>query len=296
MHPRRKKLTMWLFTTDGFYSIVTAGEFDEEVQVRARAGADLDRLRERWLPELGESVTIPHRDYPWRAFADRRSLADCLSRIALALDYDNFKDAVAEHQSHERAHVYRGVWSACHEIKDEPHAGARPRANGGDAIDYELADLVAIGVWPDEPKSARRYGAVLFDDRGRILLREPNNHFDGYVWTFPKGRPDPGEMPVETARREVLEETGFVGEIVGHVPGVFKGGVTGSANYFYLMYVLDDTGADRAARRSDGETTSICWVTSDEARDLISQSTNSGGRERDLATLEAAVDACKALT
>jgi hypothetical protein len=133
---------MWLFTTDGFYSIVTAGEFDEEVQVRARAGADLDRLRERWLPELGESVTIPHRDYPWRAFADRRSLADCLSRIALALDYDNFKDAVAEHQSHERAHVYRGVWSACHEIKDEPHAGARPRANGGDAIDYELADLV----------------------------------------------------------------------------------------------------------------------------------------------------------
>lgn len=286
---------MWLFTIDGFYSIVTADEFGEDVQVRARAAADLDRLRQRWLPELKESMAIPHRDYPWRAFTDRRSLADGLSRIALALDYDNFKDTVAERLSPERAHDYMGVWSACRKIKDEP-MGAKGSAPGGDGpIDYAVQDLVAIGIWPDEPESARRYGAVLFDGEGRVLLREPLNHFDGYAWTFPKGHPDPGELPVQTARREVLEETGYLGEIVGHVPGAFRGGRTGSANYFYLMKIADDTRADSAARRTNGETASVRWVTPDEARNLISQSTNTGGRKRDLAALEAAVAAHRAL-
>ena len=286
---------MWLFTTDGFYSIVTAGEFDEDVQVRARARGDLDRLRERWLPELGESVTIPNRDYPWRSFTDRRSLADCLSRIALALDYDNFKDAVADRLSHERAHDYLGVWGACRKISDEPHGNPGLSPAECHPVDYESEDLVAMGIWPHEPESSRRYGAVLFDDRKRILLREPSNHFDGYVWTFPKGRPDPGEKPLDTARREVLEETGYAGEIIGHVPGVFKGGSTGSANYFYLMHVSDDIGADGAARRSDGETTSVRWVTPQEARALISLSTNSGGRRRDLSILDAALGAYTAI-
>lgn len=44
---------MWLHTIDGFYSVVrTPG--DELLTVRARAYADLDRLRSRYLPELGE--------------------------------------------------------------------------------------------------------------------------------------------------------------------------------------------------------------------------------------------------
>jgi hypothetical protein len=31
--------------------------------------------------------------------------------------------------------------------------------------------------------SAKAYGGVLLTRGGRILLREPANHFDGYVWT-----------------------------------------------------------------------------------------------------------------
>ena len=57
---------MWLFTTQGFYSVVTAEEFGEELQVRARAASDLDRLRESFLPTLGPNVSLPERDYPWR--------------------------------------------------------------------------------------------------------------------------------------------------------------------------------------------------------------------------------------
>lgn len=30
------------------------------------------------------------------------------------------------------------------------------------------------------------YGGVIVDTEGRVLLREPSDHFDGYVWTFSK--------------------------------------------------------------------------------------------------------------
>ena len=56
----------------------------------------------------------------------------------------------------------------------------------------------------------KAYGGVLINDAGHVLLREPANHYGGYVWTFAKGNPDPGESAEEAALREVLEETGAV--------------------------------------------------------------------------------------
>jgi 8-oxo-dGTP diphosphatase len=55
----------------------------------------------------------------------------------------------------------------------------------------------------DIPK-ADAYGAVIFNAKGQVLLREPSGHFGGYVWTFAKGRPDAGESPAETAIRETF--------------------------------------------------------------------------------------------
>ena len=47
------------------------------------------------------------------------------------------------------------------------------------------------------------YGGVVFDRDGRVLLRKPKNEFDGYKWTFAKGRPKAGETPAQTALTEV---------------------------------------------------------------------------------------------
>lgn len=125
------------------------------------------------------------------------------------------------------------------------------------------------------------YGGVIFDDDGRVLLREPKGHYDGYIWTFPKGRPNPGEAPEEAALREVLEESGVSPEIVGQLPGSFEGGSTD--NFYYLMRPVT------TGNPLDDETARVRWATYEEAKTLIAQTTNSKGRKRDLQVLEAGV-------
>lgn len=151
---------------------------------------------------------------------------------------------------------------------------------------YGDRDLHAEGEWPK--KGNPRYGAVTFDNQGRVLLREPTNHFDGYHWTLPKGGPDKGEHPTQTALRETLEETGYKPTIVGHVPGGFGG--TGSSNHFYIAHQKNTSRFDAAAAEANGETQTVKWADPQEALNLISQSTNLQGRYRDLQTLKAAYE------
>lgn len=97
------------------------------------------------------------------------------------------------------------------------------------------------------------YGAVIVDTEGRILLREPSGHFDGYVWTFSKGRPQPGESPEEASLRETREETGVPAEIITRIPGTFSGGTTD--NIYFLMRPTGPAG------KPDKETAGLRWAT-----------------------------------
>lgn len=128
------------------------------------------------------------------------------------------------------------------------------------------------------------YGGVVFDPEGRVLLREPRNHFDGYVWTFPKGRPDPGESPEATALRETFEETGVQATIDRAIPGEFPGGTT--INRYFLMSAPLESGA---VPDNDPETQAIRWVAPAEAMRMIGMTTNALGRERDLNVLTSAL-------
>lgn len=112
---------MWVFTPEGFYSVVTAEEFGEELQVRARDQDDLERLRLSWFPDLGPTVVKPGRDYPCRAFCTHKKLAIALARLAEAIDYSNFKSAVAARQGGSRAHIYANVWADCRAIEERKH-------------------------------------------------------------------------------------------------------------------------------------------------------------------------------
>lgn len=129
--------------------------------------------------------------------------------------------------------------------------------------------------------TADAYGGVLINDHGEVLLREPSNHYGGYVWTFAKGKPERGETPEETAIREVLEETGQAARIIGLIPTVFAG--TTSSTVFFLMEPVAEPGP------FSDETVAVRWVDEKMARTLLSQTTSATGRQRDLAVLESAL-------
>ena len=63
-------------------------------------------------------------------------------------------------------------------------------------------------------------GAVVHDDRGRLLLVRRGNPPSRGLWSVPGGRVEPGESEVDAVVREVAEETGLqvsAGALVGRV-------------------------------------------------------------------------------
>ena len=101
---------MWLFTTIGFFSVVQKPS-EAQLTVRARVAADLDRLRERYLPTLSATVANAGTDYPFRARATRKEFREAMARMAEDIDYANFKNEVAKVTGKDRAGVYSDVWT-----------------------------------------------------------------------------------------------------------------------------------------------------------------------------------------
>lgn len=113
---------MWLFTTFGFFSIVQKpGETG--LQVRARDAADLDRLRERYLPTLSATIPTPAGDYRFRALVSHADLAGAMGDIVRDVTYANFKNAVAASCGEARHDLYAEVWSVMLRLQ-RPHGGA----------------------------------------------------------------------------------------------------------------------------------------------------------------------------
>jgi hypothetical protein len=94
---------MWLLTPFGFFSIVQKHDDDDTLTVRARVRSDLINLKATLLPELGKIGESHDTDYRFRAKAPRKAVADAMSKMAMTLDYSNFKDQVAKVQGGKRA-------------------------------------------------------------------------------------------------------------------------------------------------------------------------------------------------
>ena len=129
-----------------------------------------------------------------------------------------------------------------------------------------------------EPKK-RAFGGVVIGDDGRILLRRVAGNYKGYVWTFPKGRPDEEEPPTATALREVREETGHECRIRDVLGPSIEGLET--RTLFFVMAPVQDHGDFHE------ETTEVRWATLDEAVEMVSLTEHETGRARDLAVLDA---------
>jgi hypothetical protein len=100
---------MWLTTTFGFFSIVQKSG-TKHLTVRARVRSDLDRLRDRYLPTLTQTIEKAGSDYRYRATVSHADLAAATARIVGDIRYDNFKSEVESVQGHARESVYARVW------------------------------------------------------------------------------------------------------------------------------------------------------------------------------------------
>jgi len=264
---------MWLMTPVGFFSVVQKpGDAQARVlTVRARVRADLEALRERVLPELGPIQVHKGTDYAFRAQAPQAAVARAMAAMVMDVAYDNFKNEVSRVQGYERAHAYGEVWHALYGLGEGVDGGGK-RANARCAKGLARA----VSCLPE----ADAYGGLVVDAQHRVLLREPAQHFGGYVWTFPKGGPNPGETPLQAALREVAEETGVQAEVVGHLPFAYPGSTSTTA--FAVMRPAGQVGQPSAW---DAETASVRWATLDEASCLLAQTQVLAGRQRDLQVL-----------
>lgn len=92
-------------------------------------------------------------------------------------------------------------------------------------------------------------GGIVYDDSKKVLLVYMNTISGIKVWTFPKGHIEKKESPKQAALREVLEETGYICEIIDDkeffVNKYFfmrDGKKVLKTVYWYLMKPIENTG------------------------------------------------------
>ena len=112
-------------------------------------------------------------------------------------------------------------------------------------------------------------GVLLVNRNGHLLLqlRDGNTRVDPHRWCLPGGHVDPGEEPLESAHRELLEETGLEAEELtlfwqGLSPSAKFPGAVGEFAVFYG--VTDATDEDVVC----GEGAAMRFVDSETVRGL----------------------------
>jgi len=110
---------MWLFTPDGYYSIVQKPQDRKKgmLTIRTRNRADMDALVARYLPRA-KPYRVRHSDYEWRIRVPQKAWARAVSKMALDIDYSNFKDEVTRWQGTHRHDVYLRVWQTLLALSD----------------------------------------------------------------------------------------------------------------------------------------------------------------------------------
>jgi ribonuclease HI/8-oxo-dGTP pyrophosphatase MutT (NUDIX family) len=122
-----------------------------------------------------------------------------------------------------------------------------------------------------KPEIQRSAGGVVYKKEGnkyKICLIAKK---DKTIWSLPKGRVDGGEVPEETAIREIAEETGHHVRIETKIDEVnyyffWKDNETFYHKfvYFYLMALIEENAQER-----DQEADAVIWVTPREAYKMV---------------------------
>ena len=109
---------MWLYTTQGFYSIVHKPPCKkDELLVRARCKEDIEKLGTLLRDKLkfnGKIIESPKADYAYRMIVPRETWASFMASTAMELDYGNFKDTIPI-KDHLRHDAYFDCWKVMYD-------------------------------------------------------------------------------------------------------------------------------------------------------------------------------------
>ena len=110
---------MWLMTKFGFFSIVEKYKDKENsmLTIRGRILSDFDALRQ-FSPQMTEVISTTDADYPYRTRIPKKDFAIALFKIAMNIDYSNYKNEVLKTQGHDRACLYSEVWAILRNLEN----------------------------------------------------------------------------------------------------------------------------------------------------------------------------------
>lgn len=129
---------MWLITTFGYFSIVekNADRHAGTLTIRSRVRRDLETLKQRYLPHLGDIDDSSGADYPYRATARRVDVAQAFAQAIMDIRYSNIKAEIAGQQGIDRARICSEVWMKMRKFQEletvvwsKPMAGQEQLAN-----------------------------------------------------------------------------------------------------------------------------------------------------------------------
>jgi 8-oxo-dGTP pyrophosphatase MutT (NUDIX family) len=113
-------------------------------------------------------------------------------------------------------------------------------------------------------KNEKACGAVIKKDQ-KILMVFQNNGF----WGFPKGHVEENETEIETARREILEETGVVAHINEKNRFEFSYDILDKNIHKIVVLFTAEVIDDSNFKKQDAEISELRWVDISEVEKML---------------------------
>lgn len=114
---------MWVCLNDAFLSVVAKECGPDELLVRARRPGDIESV----FPEAKVKKSTS-TDYAFRAVIKRAHVAQALAEAVMEVDYDNFKNSVADDDLHD---AYGAFWNIHARLQPTaPYSGRRQPQRG----------------------------------------------------------------------------------------------------------------------------------------------------------------------
>ena len=106
---------MWIFTQDGFLSVVAHRALKDSLMVRARDRQSLQNLESFAAEKIAFTANA---DYAWRLTITREDFSKYLAMAVETIDYDNFKNEM-HFARPDFDDALMDVWVTMHKVEDE---------------------------------------------------------------------------------------------------------------------------------------------------------------------------------